>query len=231
MSEFLNPKLSSPFYFTRKGLYGAAIIFSKSAKGGRLLDFGCGSKPYRSLFKVDEYIGIDYENEGHPHDEEQIDIFYDGGKLPFKDAEFDYVLCTEVFEHLFDLDDKLVEFNRVLKDNGLMFVTCPFVWNEHEIPYDYARYTSFALNDKFKKKGFEVVSYNKGGTFIETYTQTFFLYFSRKDTKFKSDKIGIFKKSVIFMVNLFGKIMNKLLPNNDSLYLTNIYVVRKSKNL
>ncbi len=231
MSEFINPKLSSPFYFTRKGLYKAAIIFSESVKGGRLLDFGCGSKPYKFLFKVDKYIGIDYENEGHPHDEEQIDVFYDGGKLPFKDAEFDYVLCTEVFEHLFDLDDKLVEFNRVLKDNGLMFVTCPFVWNEHEIPYDYARYTSFALNDKFKKKGFEVVSYNKGGTFIETYTQIFFLYFSKKDTKFKSDKIGIFKKSVIFMVNLFGKTMNRLLPNNDSLYLTNIYVVRKSQKL
>lgn len=227
MSEFLNPKLASPFYFARKGLYKAAILFSGHVQGGRLLDFGCGSKPYISLFKVDDYIGLDYENPGHPHDEEQIDIFYDGGKLPFKDAEFDYVLCTEVFEHLFDLDEKLMEFNRVLKSNGLMFVTCPFLWNEHEIPYDYARYTSFALNNKFKKSGFEVISYNKGGTFIETYTQAFFLYFSKKDSKVKVDEIGIFKKSIIFMVNLFGKIMNRLLPNNDSLYLSNIYVVRK----
>lgn len=227
MSEFLNPKLNSPFYFARKGLYKAALSFSKHVNGGRLLDFGCGSKPYRSLMTVDEYIGLDFDNEGHPHDEEQIDIFYDRGALPFENKSFDYILCTEVFEHLFDIDDKLLEFNRILKDKGLMFVTCPFVWNEHEIPYDYARYTSFALNDKFQKSGFEVISYQKGGTFIETYTQAFFLYFSKKETKFKSDQIGFFKKSVIFSINLFGNIMNRILPNNDSLYLSNIYVVKK----
>jgi len=230
MSEFFNPKLTSPFYFIRKGLFNAATIFGQHVKGGRLLDFGCGSKPYRTLFEVDEYIGLDYENEGHPHSEEQIDIFYDGGKLPFKDAEFDYILCTEVFEHLFDLDDKLVEFNRVLKSTGLLFVTCPFVWNEHEVPYDFARYTTFALNHKFKNKGFEVILFKKGGTFFETYTQLFFLYFSKKDTKVKVDKISIFKKFIIFMVNLFGKIMSKILPNNDSLYLSNIYVVKKIQN-
>ena len=232
MSEFLNPKLTSPFYFARKGLFNAATMFAEYVKGGRLLDFGCGSKPYKSLLKADEYIGIDFENEGHPHDEEQIDIFYDGrGGLPFKDAEFDYVLCTEVFEHLFDLDDKLVEFNRVLKKNGLMFVTCPFVWNEHEIPYDYARYTSFALNDKFKNKGFEVVLFKKGGNFFETYTQIFFLYFSRKDRKYKTDHVGVVKKAIIFLVNVWGKILNRLLPNNDSIYLSNIYIVRKVENL
>lgn len=230
MSEFLNPKLTSPFYFIRKGLFQAATIFSEHVKGGRLLDFGCGSKPYKSLLRADEYIGLDYENPGHPHDEEQIDIFYDGGKLPFKDTEFDYVLCTEVFEHLFDIDDKLDEFHRVLKKNGLLFVTCPFVWNEHEIPYDYARYTQFALNHKFKNKGFEVVSFKKGGNFFEAYTQIFFLYFSKKDGKYKNERVGLLKKIIIFSVNVLGKIVNKLLPNNDSLYLSNIYVVRKIEN-
>jgi hypothetical protein len=111
--------------------------------------------------------------------------------------------------------------------NGFMFVTCPFVWNEHEIPYDHARYTQFALNDKFKKTGFEVVQAKKGGSFWQTYTQIFFLYFSRKDEKYKTNKIGPVKKAIIFMVNLSGKVINKLLPNNDSLYLSNIYVVKK----
>ncbi|MCA0431445.1 MAG: class I SAM-dependent methyltransferase [Bacteroidetes bacterium] len=228
MSLFINPKLSSPFYFARKGLYNAALLFSSYVKGGgKLLDFGCGSKPYKSLFKVDEYIGIDFENEGHPHDEEQIDIFYDRGPLPFEDKKFDYLLCTEVFEHMFDLDEKLQEFNRVLKTGGLMFVTCPFVWNEHEVPYDYARYTRFALNDKFEKAGFEVVEFKKEGSFFETHTQLFFLVFSRKDKKFKSDDIGFFKTSVIFMVNVFGKFLNKVMPQNDSFYLSNVFVVKK----
>jgi SAM-dependent methyltransferase len=229
MSDFINPKLTSPFYFTRKGLYQAALNFSKYVKGGRLLDFGCGSKPYKSIINADEYIGLDYENEGHSHLNEQIDVLYNGGKLPFENEQFDYILCTEVFEHLFDLDDKLMEFNRVLKLNGLMFVTCPFIWNEHEVPFDYARYTTFALNDKFKKSGFEVVSYYKSGTFIETYTQLFFIYFSKKQSRYDSEKTGLIKKSIIFIVNLIGKGLNKMLPNNDSLYLTNVFIARKEK--
>lgn len=227
MSLFINPKLSSPFYFARKGLFNAAKLFASYTNGGKLLDFGCGSKPYKSLFKVDEYIGIDFENEGHPHDEEQIDIFYDRGALPFEDKRFDYILCTEVFEHMFDLDEKLTEFNRVLKTGGLMFVTCPFVWNEHEVPYDFARYTRFALNDKFDKAGFDVVEYKKEGRFFETHTQLFFLVFSRKDKKFKSDDIGFFKTAVIYMVNVFGKLLTKIMPDNDSFYLSNVYVVKK----
>lgn len=227
---FLNPKLSSPFYFIRTGLFKAATLFSERVNGGKLLDFGCGSKPYRSLFKVDQYIGLDYENEGHPHDEEQIDIFYDGGRLPFNDGEFDYVLCTEVFEHLFDLDDKIGEFNRVLKKDGLLFVTCPFLWNEHEVPFDYGRYTYYGLEDKFKKKGFEVIQFRKSGKFFETFTQLFFLYFSRKDRRYKSENISVFKKAIIFLVNLVGKFFTKVLPDNDSLYLTNVFVVRKAVN-
>ncbi|MFN5459389.1 MAG: class I SAM-dependent methyltransferase [Bacteroidota bacterium] len=151
MNEFIKPKINSPFYFARKGLYEAALLFASKINGGNLLDFGCGSKPYKSLFNVNKYIGIDFENEGHSHKNENIDIIYDRGALPFNDFEFDYILCTEVLEHLFDIDEKLKEFNRVLKKDGLLFVTCPFVWNEHEIPNDYARYTSFALNEKFKK--------------------------------------------------------------------------------
>lgn len=231
MSNFINPKLSSPFYFTRKGLYQAALNFSNHINGGSLLDFGCGSKPYKSLLKPHEYIGLDYENEGHPHLNEQIDVFYNGGKIPFDDNKFDYILCTEVFEHLFDLDDKLKEFNRVLKTEGLMFVTCPFVWNEHEVPFDYARYTTFALHDKFKKSGFEVVSYYKAGTFIETYTQMFFTYFSKKESRYKAQEIGLLKKAVIFIVNVMGKGFNKILPNNDSLYLSNVFIVKKKSTL
>ena len=53
------------------------------------MDFGCGSKPYKSLFNVEEYLGVDYYNEGHPHENEQIDVFYDGKNLPFPDNYFD----------------------------------------------------------------------------------------------------------------------------------------------
>ena len=79
------------------------------------MDFGCGSKPYHSILQVEEYIGVDFHNEGHPHDNEQIDVFYDGEKLPFENSYFDSVLCSEVFEHVFNLDEVLAAFCCILK--------------------------------------------------------------------------------------------------------------------
>ena len=119
---------------------------------GRLLDFGCGTKPYRGLFtNVSEYIGLDFENEGHSHRNENIDVMYDGKTIPFADKHFDSVFSSEVFEHIFNLEQMIPELNRVMKKGAKLFVTCPFVWNEHELPNDYARYTQFALRHLLEK--------------------------------------------------------------------------------
>jgi len=44
---------------------------------------------------------------GHPHLNEQIDVFYDGKKVPFEDGHFDAIFSSEVFEHVFNLPDIL----------------------------------------------------------------------------------------------------------------------------
>ena len=171
------PPISHPYYFIRHGLKDNISKYASHMKG-RMLDFGCGSKPYKSLFSVSEYIGVDYENVGHPHENEQIDVFYDGKSLPFENGHFDSILCSEVFEHIFNLEEILPELNRVLKTGGTMLITCPFVWNEHEIPHDYARYTRFALDHQLKKAGFETIEYSKAGNFVTTISQMIVLYFN-----------------------------------------------------
>lgn len=197
------------------------------------MDFGCGSKPYRSFFNVTEYVGVDFENEGHPHDNEVIDVYYDGKKLPFEAAAFDSILCSEVFEHVFNLEEILKELNRVLKMDGKMLVTCPFVWNEHEVPHDYARYTRFALESLLQKAGFEIVAYSKSGNFITTLFQLSALYF------FNAFKGGwrkfflfrwFYKIAFFFLPNVLGVICNKVLPRNETLYLNNVLVARKIAN-
>ena len=70
-----NPSISHPLYWIRKGLYNKINLYSGELSG-RLLDFGCGAKPYQSLFtKVTEYVGVDYAGEGHDHSNESIDVF------------------------------------------------------------------------------------------------------------------------------------------------------------
>ena len=224
-----DPDVFHPYYFVRKGLRKKIISKAPFLKG-KLLDFGCGSKPYKEFFTTDEYIGLDYESHGHSHDFEQIDVIYDGKNVPFGNQEFDSVLSTEVFEHVFNLPHVLTELNRVMKPGGYMLITCPFVWNEHEVPYDYARYTVFALESILKEKGFEVISVDKSGTFITAIFQLSILYFFQtfygKCRKFLITKI-LFIFFFILIPNITGLLLNLILPKNQSLYLNNIFLVRK----
>src|SRR5687767_14503304 len=101
-----NPSVTNPGYLTRNRLL-KSILFFRENMTGRMMDFGCGSKPYKSIFTVNEYIGVDYDNPGHPHNNEQIDVFYDGKTLPFPDNHFDSICSAEVVEHIFNLPEIL----------------------------------------------------------------------------------------------------------------------------
>src|SRR6266480_3519820 len=82
-----DPDIRMPAFLMRNNLLRYIKKYGPQLKG-KLMDFGCGKKPYRSLFQVDEYVGVDYASEGHPHKDEPVDVFYDGKILPFPDSYF-----------------------------------------------------------------------------------------------------------------------------------------------
>lgn len=227
-SEF-NPDITNPYYFMRLGIYQGIRKHSDQMQG-RILDFGCGSKPYASLFQFKEYIGVDLENPGHPHDNEEIDIYYDGQNIPLEDGTVDSVLCSEVFEHVFNLPDILKEFQRLLKPGGVLLATCPFVWKEHELPYDYARYTLYALDDLMVSNGFKKVEASKGGNFAEVLTQLTVLFFY--DLLYgKANRFWLTRKiyTLLFIIapNLFGILVSKVFKKQTQMYLNNIILYKK----
>jgi SAM-dependent methyltransferase len=217
VSYNFNPNHKFPLYFIRNGLYNSVKKYSPMLTG-KLLDFGCGSKPYESLFEhVNEYIGVDYNGEGHLHKNENIDFYYDGKKLPFDNESFDSVFSSEVFEHIFNIDEILPELHRVMKNEGKILVTCPFVWNEHEIPIDYARYTQFALKHIFEKYGFRIIAIEKSGNYITTLAQMLALYM-----------LSISKlRRFIRFTNSIAIFLEKRLPMRNDLYLSNIVLAQK----
>lgn len=70
-------------------------------------------------------------------------IFYDGDKFPFKDNEFDYVICSHVLEHVEDVDGFISELKRVAKAG---YIEYPLIY------YDYLYDISEHVN-LLKRKG------------------------------------------------------------------------------
>jgi len=228
-----NPNITFPAYLVRNRLLKGISKYATDLKGD-LLDFGCGSKPYRDLFTVNSYTGVDIENPGHSHANEQIDFYYDGKKLPFEEKRFDSVFTTEVFEHVFNLPEILPDINRVMKINGQILITCPFAICEHEQPNDFARYSSFALKDIMKKNGFEVVRFEKLGNSVETVTQLWIMYLHINIHPYIR-KVPLLRSAYRFItytsLNIFALLFGKIFPEGQELYLNNLILCKKVSDI
>jgi SAM-dependent methyltransferase len=164
--NFLNPKLGPwtvLLYLHRKKILDSVKKAEPYLKG-RLLDVGCGNKPYSSLFHTEEYIGIDVATS--LHDKKIFDFTYDGINLPFRDNEFNSIICTEVLEHSVDPVALMKEMYRVLKVDGYALITVPMFLNHHEIPYDFCRFTYYGLRKDAEDSGFIVESIEDRGNHL-----------------------------------------------------------------
>lgn len=230
-SERFNPKLLgifiNPFYFSRRGLYKNIKSMAPNISG-RILDVGCGIKPYKDLFKYEKYDGLEIDTP-KTRKIEQIDYHYTGQFFPFENSVYDTVLCSQTFEHIFEPDAFLQEINRVLKKNGFLLLTVPFIWDEHEQPHDYARYSSFGISHILKKNNFKIIEYCKSVNNLAVPFQLINGYLYKK-TRTKSLYINIvIAISVMFPVNIIGIILSLLLPKNNDLYLDNVVLAQKIK--
>jgi len=226
------------FYLPRRSLYTFIKGESNNIQG-RILDIGCGEKPYAHLFSCTEYIGIDIETTAEYHENHKTDLFYNGVELPFENNNFDAIVCFEVLEHVFEPEIMVREMLRVLKPGGSILLTTPFIWNEHEIPYDYGRYSYFGLKDLFTKNGF-IISKQKrilSGfaliiTLISLYIRDGQEKLKELFPKSKLGKVGRWLVYLtfrpIFMTFNIAAVVAQLLPKSDRFYFNNGLLARKT---
>lgn len=216
----------NPYFIARSGLYHAVQLLGSYIQG-KTLDIGCGQKPYQSLCASSEYIGLELDTKEN-RAFKKADFFYDGKILPFDNASMDSVVSHQVFEHIFHPQAFLSEIHRVLKDNGILMLSVPFVWDEHEQPYDFARYSSFALNALLKEHGFEIIAFKKSVANLALIFQLINAYLYKK----LFTKNGYWNQLVCLFImspiTLLGLSFGKLFPNNPDLYLDNIVVAKKT---
>jgi len=147
----------TPFHqgFWGKVLRHRAIarIAHVSSSDEYLLDVGCGDKPFKKVFTVENHIGLEHKETVYR--ENKADLCGDIFDLPIPDDSINTVLCTEVLEHLEYPHQAIDEFHRVLKVGGFLIMTVPFVYPVHD-KYDFFRYTPMGLEFMLKDSGFLV---------------------------------------------------------------------------
>lgn len=128
----------------------AARDLARDFPDARVLDLGCGNKPYYPYFhgRCARYLGVDLMP-GMVVDEVMTT------RVPCDDASVDLVLCTQVLEHVRNPWAISREIHRVLRPGGLAFVSAPFCWHYHPWPNDYWRFTREGLEALFES--FQVV--------------------------------------------------------------------------
>jgi SAM-dependent methyltransferase len=219
----------NPFYLARNGLHREICRLAPMLRG-RLLDVGCGQKPYRQLFAVDEYIGLELDTPEN-RARKQADHYYDGIRLPFPDESFDSVLCNQVLEHVFTPEDFLSEIRRVLKPGGKLLLTVPFVWDEHEQPWDYARYTTFGLKHLLEKTGFVVAEQHRVNADVRALFQMINGYiYKTLRTRYPWLNLLVCVM-LISPITILGVVLYKLLPANPDLYLDQLVLAKSGKNV
>ena len=155
------------------------------------------------------------------------DDLYDGTHFPYGDQCFDSALCNQVLEHVFNPDEFLSEINRVLKSGGKLLLTVPFVWDEHEQPYDYARYSSFGLKALLERNGFKILQHKKLADDATVLFQLINGYLFKLSQSWPRYVQLIFTCTIIAVINIFGVVIGKLLPHNPDLFLDHVVFAEK----
>ena len=145
-----NPPRTSSTWVVRSALAGwlqAQASELKDRAPVRILDGGCGVKPYYPFFAgvASEYVGVDVvENPA-------ADLLGSVESLPVGDGAFDVVLCTQVLEHCDDPAQAVRELWRVTAPGGRVLASTHGVQVYHPSPVDYWRWTHEGLRRLFEQ--------------------------------------------------------------------------------
>jgi len=161
-----------------------------------ILDLGAGFCQFRDLTeRFEKSVRVDFL----PY--QLIDVVADlTQKLPFKDSSFDIVLLSNVLEHIPDSKSLLRECFRVLKLEGFVMGTFPFLIRAHQRPYDFHRFTNYMSERILRESEFKKVAVENLGYPIDVYRSIQYHFFGYLfATKFSENKI------MDFILKLLGK--------------------------
>lgn len=193
--------------------------------GGRVIDVGCGNKPYQAWFgDVVEYVGLDVV-----HGPKVDVVISPGERWPLNDEYFDVLLSTQVIEHVDSLEFALTQMGRVIRSGGVMILSFPFLYNLHGAPHDYRRLTHYGAAKLLPD--YEIICLEPQGGIGSTLA---ILLLNWIDTALSENGITRILKGLLmpmfivlsFFLNLLGLLLDKL-DKTEAFYSNILLIVRK----
>jgi SAM-dependent methyltransferase len=135
----------------RAAIEGVLDQTAKIQPGQRVLDFGCGDRPYAPLLAQRQAVYVACDIEG------DVDVKIEPGRpLDLPDASLDGIVSFQVLEHVWDLDLYIGECRRLLKPGGWLLLSTHGTWLYHPHPTDFRRWTRDGLSEELNTRGLAV---------------------------------------------------------------------------
>jgi hypothetical protein len=144
MSKYGGKKIFSPQYVNRKREVKEISLFLQEFEVLKVLDYGCGSAPYKSL-EPNKWIGVDIEKGTN------VDCVIPEHSFPKNNINYSHFLCTTALEHMSNIELFLKNFEEAVPHGTYCLFIVPFIVHEHGPPTDYQRLTEFGVIELFKK--------------------------------------------------------------------------------
>jgi len=178
---------------TLTNLWASSIILK-----GNGVDLGArnGKSSYYRFLKKDDDCNLMFSDLNPQSDDVlQVDL---EKTIPLENESQDFLILIYVLEHLFDFQNCANETCRILKKNGKLYGSVPFLYQIHPDPDDNFRFTKSSLEKIFKQAGFSNIRITNLG----------FGPFSAGISQY----VGVFKiKVLIFVITYFGIILDTLI--------------------
>lgn len=231
-TDYLGNTIFHPQFIINSYLQEARLQSIKYVKGD-LIDVGCGRMPYKAFYlrKVSRYTGLDHPAVSKLYTgPNQPEILADIHKTKIKTNTYDSALCFEVLEYLENPQKALLEINRILKPNGLLILTVPFLYPIHDAPHDRYRFTKTALTELLQSAHFTIKKIEMRGTFWQTWFQLLLVYLFK--SVMNKPILAIFLPVIeilVIIVNISSLLLSQFSQRINSDYPLTSFVVAQKK--
>jgi len=198
------------------------------------VDIGCADQSLKKKLPHDcTYIGLDYPGTVDTMYKTKPTVFGDAHQPPFARNSIDTVALLEVLEHLADPETALRECCDVIKENGTLLLSIPFLYPVHDAPADYQRFTRFKLDLLLSANGMVVDQSVSIGQPAVTAAAMLNIALAKSVINALRRKhyfliFGVLLPVLIPVVNLFGWLLGKLSPDDDFMP-HNIFIVARKR--